>query len=702
LTIHFPETRIIQDAAEVAMSGSMQRGGPDHEKPVLPRRFQHQGLLGLSESAKVLHREELVNLINYIHFSDRHVFALFRHQDYDEYVLVRAYPEPCQGAELTCRWDETYCPQQMVSYRLSRLVIPQDSLVVLMPLEGARTMNGFFSLPFPEEGYALTKRRSSRFFCQGVSAELMQSGVRAQGELVDFGAGAFRISTKPVTFKIKSWFNPELPASVRLFSGQGDIFYGSCRCLRRQDDQESEDIVFAAENDKITRFQPKKIRNPRRRIMPSPVAVFSHPFFRRKIHRDIFDLSTTGFSIRDDADEALLMPGMMIDNLSIIHAGVAIAHCTGQIIYRREEPGAALYGVAILDMDIHSYSRINQLLSAHADPHISVSTEVDMDALWEFFFQTGFIYPTKYGFFQTYRKDYLETYRKLYQDNPDMARHITYEEKGKIYGHMSMVRAYERAWLIQHHAARPMGNKMPGYVVLRHMILFLHGAYTLPSVKMDYVMCYYRPENKFPDRVFGGFARSLENPKGCSLDLFSYLTVPSKTASKPLPKGWRLDEISLPEMWELDHFYRRTSGGLFLDVLKKSLEPGETSLREASEGAGMKRKWSFYGLFHDHRPICVLIVNQSDFGLNLSEILNSITAMVIEADLLPWETLLSAVSQLAAVYGTDRVPLFIYPEQYMASKGLPCEKRYSMWIVDMHYSNLFLEFVQRKFRMKYE
>lgn len=684
------------------MHDKMQGSGIENHQQRSPQPFQHRRLTDSFESAKVLSQQELINLINYINFSEHPVFALLQHSDHDECILVKVYPEPCLDGELTCRWGESRDRYLFTSYHLSQIVIPHDQFVIFVPLHDSRSMNGHFSFPLPQKSYVLNERRSSRFFCEGVSAELMQNGVLAHGELVDLGARAFRIRMKPETLKIKSWFNPDVMASVRLFSDQKNIFHGSCRCLRRQENHPSEDFVFTTENDQITRFQPKKIRNPRRRITPSPVAVFSHPFFLRKIHRDIFDLSTTGFSIRDDADEALLMPGMMIDNLSIIHAGVAIAHCTGQIIYRREEPGVVLYGVAILDMDIHSYSRINQLLSAHADPHISVSTEVDMDALWEFFFQTGFIYPAKYHFFQTYRKSYLETYRKLYQENHDVARHITYEEKGKIYGHMSMVRAYERAWLIQHHAARPMENKMPGYVVLRHMILFLHGAYTLPSAKMDYVMCYFRPENKFPDRVFGGFARSLENPKGCSLDLFSYLTVPSKAVSKPLPKDWRLDEISLPEMWELDHFYRRASGGLFLDVLKKSLEPGETSLREASEGAGMKREWSFYGLFHDHRPICVLIVNQSDFGLNLSEILNSITAMVIEADLLPWETLRSAVSQLAAVYGMDRVPLLIYPEQYMASRGLPCEKRYSMWIVDMHYSNLFLEFVQRKFRMKYE
>jgi hypothetical protein len=700
--VPFVNTKITTTTVEDAMDSGIPEDRPDNHQRLSPHLFQHPQLLDSFASAKVMLREELINLINYTHFSGRHGFILFQHRTYDEHILVKAYPEPCLNNELACRLDESSTRYPGVSYQLKQLIITRDQSMVFVPAQIMETMNGTIKLQLPEKSYLLNERRSSRFFCQNVSAELTQNGVRARGELVDFGAGAFRVRTKPVTFKIKSWFNPDLPASVRLFSGQGDIFCDTCRCVRRQENRESADMVFAAQNNHVTRFQPKKIRNPRRRITPSPAAVFFHPFFRKRIHRDISDLCTTGFSIRDDADETLLMPGMMIDDLSIIHAGITIAHCTGQIIYRREEANTTLYGIAILDMDVHSYSRINQLLSAHADPHISVSTQVDMDALWEFFFQTGFIYPKKYGYFQTNRKSYLETYRKLYQENPDIARHIIYEEKGKIYGHMSMVRAYDRAWLIQHHAARPMENRMPGYVVLRHMILFLHGAYTLPSAKMDYVMCYFRPENKFPDRVFGGFARDLNNPQGCSLDLFSYLTFASEDASMPLPEGWLLREISISDMWELDHFYRRTSGGLFLDVLKSAPEADGESLQKLSEGHGMMRKWSIYGLFHEHRPVCALIVNQSDFGLNLSEILNSITVMVIEQDLLAWEVLASVVSQLAAVYGIDKIPLLIYPAAYALSKGVPFEKHYSMWIIDMHYSNLFLQFVQKKFRMKYE
>ena len=83
-------------------------------------------------------------------------------------------------------------------------------------------------------------------------------------------------------------------------------------------------------------------------------------------------------------------------------------------------------------MDIRTYSRLSQIITNSQDANSNISNEVEMDALWEFFFDTGFIYPKKYKLFQSYKDDFKETYRKLYQENPEIARHFTYEKNGKI------------------------------------------------------------------------------------------------------------------------------------------------------------------------------------------------------------------------------------------------------------------------------
>jgi len=58
------------------------------------------------EAAKGIIPKGMINLINYIHFMNRHVFTLLQHPRYDEYCPHEAYPEPCIDHELTCRWDE--------------------------------------------------------------------------------------------------------------------------------------------------------------------------------------------------------------------------------------------------------------------------------------------------------------------------------------------------------------------------------------------------------------------------------------------------------------------------------------------------------------------------------------------------------------------------------------------------------------------
>jgi hypothetical protein len=577
--------------------------------------------------------------------------------------------------------------------------------MIFAPVDILSGCKSGFTIQIPENSFVINQRKVRRYPCSNVVAELIQSDFVARSELIDFSSGAFRIKAYSEAFRHNNWFNPDVSAAVRLFSDDKIIYTGFCKCIRWQDDHNiSKEIVFSAESDHISRFLAKKIRNPRKRISPPLAAVFEHPFLKKKIHRDIFDISTTGFSISEKPDEDLLMPGMMIPDLSILIAGFSIVSCAAQIIYRKKGDNNNIrYGIAILDMDINSYGRINHILSINSDPQISVSSEIDMDALWEFFFQTGFIYPEKYRFCMDHREKFINTYRKLYLENPEIARHITYEKNGRIYGHMSMIRAYERTWLIHHHAARPMGeSKLPGFIVLRQMMIFLHGMYQLSSANMDYVICYFRPENKFPDRVFGGFARDLKNPQGCSLDLFSYVTLPLAYPEKPLPEGWILKESTSPDLWELEQFYKNNSGGLLLNILRfGESDAANDSVEKVFERLGFLRKWRTYSLSYEDRLKAVFIVDQSDLAINMSDLLNCIKIIITDSAMLPPEVLSLAALKLGGVYSLDKVTLLIYPAQYAKSAGFSYKKHYQLWITDMRYSNQFMDYVQGKFRMHY-
>jgi hypothetical protein len=233
--------------------------------------------------------------------------------------------------------------------------------------------------------------------------------------------------------------------------------------------------------------------------------------------------------------------------------------------------------------------------------------------------------------------------------------------------------------------------------------MFLNGLHQLPSGHMDYVMCYYRPENKFPDRAFGGFARELANPQRCSMDLVTYVNHKATPGLDWGSEGWSLHE-SLPiELWELDHYYRYHSGGMFMNAIdlgKKS--QGMNALEEEFKVLGFLRRWQTFSLTYKDRLAAVFVVNQSDIGINLSELLNGITVFIVNKNLSTWDIIKVALSKLSIFYPVDKVPLLVYPPDALEPEPSSNLKIYQLWITDMRYVTLFFEYMQNRFRMKFE
>lgn len=670
-----------------------------------PWLFQNRDLTDAFKSADTIEKEALINTLNHIHFMDGYVLVHLRHPKYDESILVKAHPEPCLDTKLICHWSErNLSGVDLVNYQFLQLIIDDGQSVILVPAVLQEMDRNRLTLQIPQTSYAVGKRQARRYACHEVDVELIQSGFLARGELLDFNPAGFRIRVKPETPCSFRWFNSNELMTIHFRKKQQIIFSGSCHCVRQHDNLEYREIVLAPVDEKINRDKKRQLRNTRRHLTPSPTLVFEHPLLKRRIQLQASGVSTSGFSVYEKADEGVLIPGMIIPELIITFAGTSRVKCTAKVIYRLEERECGIRcGIGILDMDVNAYGRLAHIITNSLDPHAYISSNVDMDDLWEFFFESGFIYPMKYRLMQSHREDFKETYRKLYQERQEIARHFTYEENGRIYGHISMVRAYERAWMIQHHAARTMGSKRAGLTVLKQTMHYLHDMYRLPSANMDYVMVYFQPNKKFPDRIFGDFTRALNNPKGCSMDLFSYLPYPTLSLGTRLREGWSLKECSNFDLWKLNRFYDHYSGGLLLDALRLGQEiSGGESLEEIYGRLGFLRKWKAYSLTYKRELNAVLIVNQSDLGLNMSEALNGIKILVANPEGLPWDILSIAIGQLAPLYNnTDKVPILIYPMVYVDAKRIPYEKQYQLWVYDGNIFNQFMEYVQKKFRAGY-
>jgi hypothetical protein len=662
--------------------------------------FQHKELLTAIGNERPWDQNKLVNKLNSINFIDGYVSLLLGHKKTSEYILLKAYPQPCIKDELICRLDLQDDLIDLTEYVFNYLMIDDGLIVILAPIQLVIVEGNTLKLNLPDESRAIKTRKTRRRYCQGITCEVIQDGFNTHGTLIDFTPSAFGI--KLTGHENMKRFDEKIPALINLYQNSTKLFSGSCRCIRNGIKSHEGKVVFEPISTQMALFPKRKIRNPRQHITPSFAIIYKHPFFQKNIERDILEISTSGFSVRDNMEEETLLPGMIIPNMSIIYAGILKMDCSVQVVYHQQdrENNIAQCGLAIMDMDVQSYSRFNHILGVHLDNNASVSTEVDMESLWEFFFDTGFIYGEKYQHLQPYRSTFKETYRKLYQDNPDIAQHFIYKKNGRIYGHMSMVHAYNPSWVIHHFAARPMEGKIAGLIVFRQLMHYVNGFYRFSSGGMDYVIAYYRPENEIMTKIFGGVVDYLGNRKESSLDLFSYTHFPKESFKQQLPHNWVLRECTPDDFVKLTNFYENHSGGLLPDALdlNSSMKP----LKESFLKTGFRRNCKTFCLCHKEEQVAFFILDQSDLGLNLSDLLNGIKIIIVNDEVLKWDIILAATNKLSFYYKEGYIPLLIYPSDYLSRQGLSANKNYQLWILKISpTSDRYHEYMKRKFRIRY-
>jgi hypothetical protein len=356
-------------------------------------------------------------------------------------------------------------------------------------------------------------------------------------------------------------------------------------------------------------------------------------------------------------------------------------------VHHNDNEGAIVRcGIAILDMAVEDHIKMLALLHQASDANSYLCHKVDMDSLWDFFFDTGFIYPKKYEFIQANKDKIKATYEKLYHLSPSIAGHFIYQENGRILAHMSIVRFYEKSWLIHHHAAVRSAYNRGGLMVLNQVGRFINDSYRLHSMNMDYVFCYFRPENKFPSHVFGGTARNINNPKICSTDIFAYFHFkPTKDEVAEMPRNWTLTTAIEEDLLDFNTFYENHSGGLMLHGLHLLPDQVDCSnLSNSYHKIGLKRDRHLFALRHRDKLTALVVVNVADLGLNMSDLTNSVKFFVVHGQQLTHEVVEMAIGAVSDLLEIKDIPVLFYPREAADQAGIDYEKSYCLWVYDTH------------------
>ncbi len=117
-----------------------------------------------------------------------------------------------------------------------------------------------------------------------------------------------------------------------------------------------------------------------------------------RVDLKVVDLSGSGFSVEEGEYNTTLLPGMILHELELNFASSYKIKCSAQVVFRKEmvDPNGDKWikcGLALLDMDIRDHLKLISMLHQAKNKNSYICNDVDLDALWDFFFETGFIYP---------------------------------------------------------------------------------------------------------------------------------------------------------------------------------------------------------------------------------------------------------------------------------------------------------------------
>jgi hypothetical protein len=643
-------------------------------------------------------KKRLIDSLNNVNFQENPIIVNLEHARYGKPLFLRAYPQPCSGDLLHCLWAEP-CPANIATAYVARNFMVDRGLdLLIVDAQPKEISNTGITFLLPEDCRGLRLRRARRYASERIQVTLMQDAAMFSGVLDDFTAHSFRVLVSiqpPQTFE---WINEKAPLYVVLSDGSSTLFTGECRIIRQTESKRERSLVLEPLYGEETKQRRDRLSSDGHLLVPRPSVAFNHPLARKRISLEVDEISPCWFSVIEYHESAALFPGLVIPQVELEVAPGFSVTCRAQVssgdVSEGDGQQTVKWWIVVLDMSIEDQGKLFGLLQRVQHQTSHACGKIDLEDLLTFFFDAGFVYPKKYASLHIYKERLRETYRKLYLANPAIARHFIQLDKGVIQAHLSMIRFYENTWVIHHHAA--IGQNGAGLKVLNQVRDYVTDYRCLYSSHMDYLACYFRPNNRFPNRVFGGFARALSNPKHCSIDSFAYLNFHFKEHSAGGEEhGWKLDVAKAEELAELSSFYDYVSGGLMIKALDLGPDMRDTNtLNDEYQKLGLKREKHLFSLKKDGKLMAVVLAVVSDTGLNLSNLTNCVHVFIIDGEDLPADVLYRHLALLSPHYTEDEIPALLYPLSYVENQSIPYDKVYGLWAFDTRHAERFYDYME--------
>ena len=400
--------------------------------------------------------------------------------------------------------------------------------------------------------------------------------------------------------------------------------------------------------------------------------------------RSVRDVSATGFSLDLDPLTDLCPVGTLFDRVRIeLDQEELVVRARVRNVTRLGHGGARC-GIEFEGLTDALRSRLAEWLIAMRYPGLVDGRRISFDRLWKFFLETKFIYPEKEASLAPLKDQIQHTFEAVNSTPNKVFNSVVAVDNDVVSGYISGVRVYARSWLCQHLAAES-GKHGNSLMTLGQLMNLGQAEYISQNPDLEYWKMYFRPENKWPARVFGGFARTISDPRLADLRTYSYLKLQT-SAVFPTAEGMQPVEADDADRIAIERYFILRERGALLrsdDLSRAYLDLAEVDARFARLGLSRKRK--VFVVRRGSRRLGFALAEMSSAGLNLSELLSSFRVFVLpdgeaEATAVRF-ALLGKITEVYRDFGrSTAVGLVPVAEQIeYDDMGLATQKRYTMF-----------------------
>ena len=303
--------------------------------------------------------------------------------------------------------------------------------------------------------------------------------------------------------------------------------------------------------------------------------------------------------------------------------------------------------------DRRTLNSLPQLSSLYASYGVEVNA-LSVDQVFALYERTGFLYPEKGARLRPNLELVRDNWRRMLGAGQSLLYVLTAGDEKRGMASLAVWRTAPHAWMPQHLVSdnNPFASRA---------VMLAAAAGTMLS-GIDDAQNWFRPENRFPARVFGSMVQTIGESL-CSVQRHSYFALPRRL-SLPLTGKIRAVPYDPSQKQALSAIASATRGSVYMtgeDLL------GDVELQTVNEmyrSVGLRRTRSVYLAYKGSRrePVGAAIAYRGPLGVNFSYLENRCDLLLhptLPASEVP-DTIASLLSASSAAYQDfelDDIPL---------------------------------------------